>query len=94
MSFYVYMATNKPSGVLYIGMTDDLNRRMWEHKEHIRQGFTDTYNCEQLVWFEVHDTREAAFTRERRLKFWKRAWKIDLITQTNPNWEDLSAEFL
>tara|TARA_Y100001947_G_scaffold108216_1_gene92713 strand:+ start:602 stop:886 length:285 start_codon:yes stop_codon:yes gene_type:complete len=90
MAFYVYIMTNKPRGVLYTGMTDDINRRAWEHREHIIKGFTDKYNCEMLVWFEVHETRESAFTRERRIKEWKRNWKIELIVERNPDWLDLA----
>ena len=90
MAFYVYIVTNRPGGVLYTGMTDDLNRRVWEHQEHVRPGFTDKYNCELLVWFEVHDTREIAFTRERQIKKWERAWKVRMIEELNPDWRDLS----
>ncbi len=93
MAFYVYIATNKPYGVLYTGMTDDLNRRMWEHREHVRRGFTDKYNCEMLVWYEVHETRESAFLRERRIKDWKREWKIRLINEMNPDWRDIEEIF-
>ncbi|MBL4619597.1 MAG: GIY-YIG nuclease family protein, partial [Marinicaulis sp.] len=59
MAFYVYIVTNKPDGVLYTGMTDDINHRMWKHREHMKRGFTDKYNCEMLVWYEVHVTRES-----------------------------------
>ena len=94
MAFYVYIMTNKPDGVLYTGMTDDINRRAWEHREHIIKGFTSRYNCEILVWFEAHETRESAFNRERRMKEWKRAWKIRLIEETNPDWRDLADALL
>lgn len=90
MAFYVYIITNKPRGVLYTGMTDDMNRRAWEHREHVIKGFTDKYNCEMLVWVEVHETRESAFERERRIKEWKRAWKIELVEERNPDWLDLA----
>lgn len=93
MAFYVYIVTNKPRGVLYTGMTDDLNRRVWEHREHLRKGFTDKYNCEILVWYEVHETRESAFLRERRIKEWKREWKIRLIEEINPEWRDIEEIF-
>ncbi|MEM9989530.1 MAG: GIY-YIG nuclease family protein [Pseudomonadota bacterium] len=89
MSFYVYIVTNRPNGVLYTGHTDDLGNRVWEHREHIRKGFTDKYNCERLVWYEVHETRESAFTRERQIKKWNRAWKIRMIQEINPSWKDL-----
>jgi putative endonuclease len=94
MAFYVYIVTNKPDGVLYTGMTDDINRRMWEHREHMKRGFTDKYNCETLVWYEVHETRDAAFERERRIKEWKRDWKIRLIKEMNPNWRDLAENLI
>jgi len=94
MSFYVYIVTNKPDGVLYTGMTDDINRRMWEHREHMKRGFADKYNCEMLVWYEVHETREAAFERERRIKEWKRDWKIRLIKEMNPHWRDLAENLI
>ena len=90
MAFYVYIMTNKPHGVLYTGMTDDINRRAYEHREHLIKGFTDRYNCEMLVWCEPHETREGAFDRERRIKDWKRAWKIRLIEEMNPDWRDLA----
>ncbi|MEM5516111.1 GIY-YIG nuclease family protein [Henriciella sp. AS95] len=90
MAFYVYIMTNKPGGVLYIGMTDDINRRAYEHREHILKGFTSKYNCETLVWYEAHETRESAFERERRIKKWERAWKVRLIEEMNPDWRDLA----
>ena len=92
MAFYVYIMTNKRYGVLYTGMTDDIKARAWMHREHVLRGFTDTYNCEMLVWYEVHDSRESAFVRERRIKDWKRAWKIKLIEDMNPRWQDLASE--
>ena len=90
MAFYVYIVTNKPSGVLYTGMTDDLNRRMWEHKNHMFKGFSHKYNCTHLVWSETHETRETAFVRERQIKAWRRGWKVQLIEENNPNWRDLA----
>lgn len=89
--FYVYMVTNKPRGTLYIGMTDDINKRAWEHREHVLKGsFSDRYNLEMLVWLEVHPSRESAFVRERQLKKWNRVWKIRLIEEANPEWRDLA----
>lgn len=90
MAFYVYIMTNKPYGVLYTGMTDDINARTWMHREHILKGFTDKYNCEMLAWYEVHESRESAFIREQRIKEWKRDWKIRLIEEINPDWRDLA----
>ncbi len=94
MAFYVYIVTNKKYGVLYTGMTDDINKRAWMHREHILPGFSDKYNCERLVWYEVHESRENAFTRERQIKEWKRAWKIEMIENMNPSWNDLAEELI
>ncbi|HWD66380.1 MAG TPA: GIY-YIG nuclease family protein [Caulobacteraceae bacterium] len=92
MSFYVYMLASKRNGTLYIGSTDDLSRRMIEHKEHTLSGFTTKYDVGDLVWFEEHETRDSAFTRERRMKKWRRAWKIELIERFNPGWRDLTPQ--
>ncbi len=94
MAFYVYIVTNKKYGVLYTGMTDDINKRAWMHRDHVLPGFTDKYNCEMLVWYEVHESRESAFTRERRIKDWRRMWKIRLVEELNPEWNDLASELL
>ena len=85
--------SNKPKGVLYIGLTNELERRPEEHKTKRLKGFTNKYNIDKLVYFEEFDTYEEAFTRERRLKKWKRDWKIELIEKENPSWSDLSAEW-
>ena len=92
-NFYVYILSNKPSGVLYIGLTNELERRLDEHKNKILKGFTYKYNIDKLVYFEEFDTYEEAFTQERRLKKWNRDWKIELIEKENPGWDDLSAEW-
>src|SRR5215216_5172685 len=89
MSFYVYILASRRNGTLYIGMTDDLVRRVWQHREGGVPGFTHKYCVKMLVWYEQHDTRESVLTRERRLKKWNRAWKLQLIDQTNPTWRDL-----
>jgi putative endonuclease len=89
MVFAVYIITNKRNGVLYTGHTDDLDRRMWEHREGWIDGFASKHNCRRLIWFEWHDTRESAFIRERRIKAWRRNWKMQLIERANPNWDDL-----
>ncbi len=89
MRFAVYIMSNRRNGVLYTGMTDDLAKRAYEHRNHVIPGFTSKYNCEKLVWYEVHETRESAFARERRMKKWKRDWKIQLIEEMNPTWNDL-----
>lgn len=91
MSFYVYILSSKRNGTLYIESTDDLAKRVWEHKTKAYEGFTAKYGVDRLVWYDVHDSREAAFTRERQIKKWKRAWKLELIEATNPDWEDLYA---
>lgn len=88
MLFYTYMLANKPFGTLYVGHTDDLIKRVYEHKHHLRPGFTKMHDVTQLVWYEMHKTREAAFHRETRLKHWKRDWKIDLINAFNSEWYD------
>lgn len=87
--FYVYILASMRNGTLYTGSTDDLAKRVWEHKEKIIKGFTSKYGVDKLVWYEVHDTREAAFRRERQIKEWKRAWKLELIEKHNPEWKDL-----
>ena len=87
--FFVYILTSKRNGTLYTGSTDDLKRRVWEHKEKTRPGFTSKYGVDRLVWYEEHDERDSALTRERRIKEWKRAWKIELIEKENPDWVDL-----
>jgi len=77
------------NGTLYIGMTNDLVRRVWEHKNHVVEGFTEKHDVTMLVWFEVHATAEAAIKREKRLKRYKRDWKLELIEAENPDWNDL-----
>jgi putative endonuclease len=87
--FFAYLLASKPYGTLYIGSTSDLARRVWEHKVKSAPGFTAKYAVDRLVWFEQHDTLEAAMQRERRIKSWKRAWKVSLIEKNNPHWIDL-----
>ena len=89
MAFYVYMLASKRNGTLYIGMTDDLLKRTWMHRESILPGFTREYGIKHLVWYETHETRESALLRERQMKKWNRAWKIELIESSNANWRDL-----
>ena len=89
MDYYVYIMTNKPNGVLYIGMTNDLIRRVFEHKNHSVKGFTDDYNLTQLVWFEQTGDVMSAIAREKQLKNWHRDWKVELIENINPEWNDL-----
>ncbi|GAA3781571.1 GIY-YIG nuclease family protein [Corallibacter vietnamensis] len=89
--WYVYMMANKPNGVIYIGITDDIEERVKEHKLKVRpESFTAKYNCDKLVYFEECFSDEEAIAREKRMKKWKRNWKIDLIEEMNPNWMDIS----
>lgn len=92
MSFYVYILANFHSGTLYIGMTDDLPRRIFEHQAGVSPGFTQKYNIKTLIWYEIHETRESAFQRERQIKKWNRDWKLRLIREMNPDWKDLALE--
>ena len=85
----VYILAGKRNGTLYIGVTSDLVKRVWEHKNNMVEGFTKRYGVHQLVWYELHDNMESAIEREKRLKNWKRAWKLKLIEGVNPDWEDL-----
>lgn len=88
--YVVYMLTNKPQGVLYIGVTSDLPRRLYEHREGIYEGFTKKYCLHQLVYYEIHDDPESAILREKQLKRWKREWKLRLIEEMNAGWHDLT----
>jgi putative endonuclease len=85
----VYILANKRNGTLYVGVTSDLVKRVWEHKNNVVKGFTERYGVHQLVWYETHETMESATERESALKNWKRAWKLELIEKSNPNWQDL-----
>ena len=88
-TYCVYILASRRHGSLYIGFTSDLAGRVWQHRNHVIDGFTDRYNIERLVWYEVHDDPEAAIQREKSLKRWNRAWKIALIEKDNPDWLDL-----
>ena len=92
MFFFVYILASKKNGTLYTGSTDDLKARVWQHKNKTARGFTSKHGVDRLVWFETHDSRAAAFTRERQIKEWKRAWKLELIEKANPDWSDLYNE--
>ncbi len=85
----VYILASKRNGTLYVGVTSDLVKRIWEHRNNMVEGFSERYNLHQLVWYEVHESMESAIIREKRLKEWKRAWKLKLIESKNPNWLDL-----
>lgn len=92
-TFYVYILASQRNGTLYIGLTNDIERRIAEHKNKIYQGFTAKYNVNMLIYFEEHDTYDEAVTREKQLKKWKRIWKLNLIGKENPDWKDLSADW-
>ncbi|WP_314949207.1 GIY-YIG nuclease family protein [Bradyrhizobium cosmicum] len=91
-SYYVYILASKIGGTLYIGVTNDLIRRVAEHKSKLIESFTEQYDVVRLVYFEQFDDPENAIKREKRLKKWKRAWKIALIEKDNPDWNDLYPE--
>jgi len=77
------------NGTLYVGVTSDLIKRIWQHRNHVVEGFTEKYHVELLVWFEQHETMASAIGREKAIKKWNRAWKLNLIEKTNPEWLDL-----
>ena len=90
----LYLLANKPNGTLYIGVTSNLPKRVWEHRNNEVAGFTQRYGIHSLVYFEMHETMLDAITREKKLKKWRRAWKIALIEKSNPHWRDLWPEIL
>lgn len=87
--FFVYILASQKNGTLYIGVTSDLKKRIWEHKNNVVEGFTEKYKVHNLVWYEQHDNAESAITREKQMKEWKREWKIKRIVEMNPEWKDL-----
>jgi putative endonuclease len=87
--YFVYLLASRARGTLYVGMTSDLLRRVWQHKEKTIPGFSKRYGCDRLVWFEQHDTPDTAIRREKQIKEWRRGWKIELIEKANPDWIDL-----
>ena len=92
LGYWVYMLASGPNGTLYVGVTNDLVRRVAEHREGVAPGFTQKYGVKRLVWYEAHDSIEAAIRREKRLKKWPRAWEVALIEKANPQWQDLWTE--
>ncbi len=94
MRGFVYILASRKHGTLYTGVTSDLARRIYQHREGAVPGFTHLYGVNRLVWFEPHDDIEAAIVREKRIKGWKRDWKISLIEEANPIWEDLAVTLL
>ena len=85
----VYMLASWRKGTLYVGVTSNLLQRVWQHKEDMVEGFTKRYGVHVLVWYQLHDTMKSAIVREKAIKEWKRAWKIELIEAANPEWWDL-----
>ena len=90
----VYILANKRNGTLYVGATSNLIRRIWEHKNDFVEGFTRRYGVHNLVWYEQHPTMHSAYWRERAIKEWQRAWKVQLIEEANPDWLDLYESIL
>jgi putative endonuclease len=88
-SYWVYMLASKPYGTLYTGVTNNLIKRIWEHRESLLEGFTKKYGVKILVWYEWHESIHDAIEREKRIKRWRRDWKIALIEDSNPRWSDL-----
>ena len=88
-NYYVYILASQRNGTLYTGITNDLARRIWEHKFGYTKGFTHKYRLKMLVWFEHHTDVNAAIAREKRIKRWRRPWKLELIEADNPEWHDL-----
>ncbi|WP_262028327.1 GIY-YIG nuclease family protein [Microvirga sp. Mcv34] len=92
--FYVYILATRKDGPLYVGVTSDLNRRVFEHKTHAMPGFTARYNVDRLVYFELFENPVTAIAREKQPKKWRRAWKVGLIERDTPEWRDLAEEFV
>ena len=90
----VYILASQRNGTLYIGVTSNLIQRVYQHREHLAQGFTNQHHVTMLVWYELHFTMEHAITREKQLKKWHRQWKLRLIEEKNPSWQDLWFEII
>jgi len=90
----VYLLASKPNGTLYVGVTSDLVKRVWEHKDDLVEGFTSKYGVHLLVYYEMHEDMLGAITREKQIKKWNRSWKLKLIERDNPEWKDLWAEVI
>ncbi len=88
-AYWVYVLTNRPRSTLYVGVTNDLIRRTYEHREGLVKGFTQRYGLKMLVYFERYDSPEAAIQREKNIKHWSRIWKLQLVELANPQWRDL-----
>jgi putative endonuclease len=92
MAYYVYILASRKDGAIYLGVTNDLVRRIYEHRSKAVRGFTSRYDITRLVWFEVYDDPISAISREKELKKWRRTWKVQLIEAKNPQWNDLYEE--
>jgi putative endonuclease len=90
----VYLLASQRNGTLYTGVTSDLVKRVWEHKNDLVDGFTKRYGVHSLVWYELHESMDSAITREKTIKGWKRRWKLELIEESNPDWQDLCESLL
>ncbi len=90
----VYMLASKRNGTLYTGVTSNLLKRVWEHKNNLVEGFTNKYGVHTLVWYELHNTMDSAIQREKAIKNWKRAWKLKVIEKMNPHWCELYSDLL
>ncbi|WDR02058.1 GIY-YIG nuclease family protein [Devosia algicola] len=88
-TYFVYMMASHHTGTVYVGVTNDLVRRTHEHREALSAGFAKRHGLKKLVWFEVHEDIEQAILREKRIKKWRRDWKVELIEENNPDWRDL-----
>jgi putative endonuclease len=87
---WIYIMTNRPNGTLYVGVTNDIARRTWEHREGLAEGFTKRHGLKRLVYAERHEDITVAIQRDKTMKHWPRAWKVNLILRQNPDWEDLA----
>jgi putative endonuclease len=92
--FYVYLLASGRNATLYVGVTSNLVQRIWQHRERFMNGFAEEHGVTRLVWYERHENADSAITREKRIKKWKRAWKIELIEAGNPYWNDLYNDVL
>jgi putative endonuclease len=92
--YYVYILASDRNGTLYVGVTNDLARRVYEHRNDLIEGFTKRYGVHRLVWFEVHGDINEAILREKRIKKWNRSWKLRLIEEMNPDWADFAEQLM
>ena len=93
-TYYVYIMASKRNGTLYLGVTNDLRRRVWQHKNNMHEGFTKRYGVHRLVWFHATDNVGSAILLEKQMKKWNRRWKLRVIEEMNPDWDDLYEELM